>query len=164
MQGKCPYSSLTANFRSQTCWRSPTCIVTPQNKGDVSLTLKTINFFKLQFAIRSGGHSPNPGWSSVNEPGILVDLQKLNEITLSADKKVVRLGPGGRWGAVYEALDPHQLSVIGGRIPQVGVAGLILGGTQCTLNSTGVQLTARCRGILPLLRGVWSRGRQCQEL
>lgn len=126
-------SSLIASPRSQKCGRSPICIVTPYSKGDISLILKTVNFFKLQFAIRSGGHSPNPGWSSINEPGILVDLQKLNEITLSADKKVVRLGPGGRWGAVYEALDPHQLSVIGGRIPQVGVAGLVLGGTQCTL-------------------------------
>ena len=101
-----------------------------ESKNDVSLALKTIRFFKIHFAIRSGGHSPNPGWSSINEAGIVIDLQKLNEISVSADKKVASLGPGGRWGDVYAALDLYELSVIGGRISQVGVGGLILGGMQ----------------------------------
>jgi FAD/FMN-containing dehydrogenase len=102
--------------------------VLAENKNDISLTLKTINFLKIKFAIRSGGHSPNPGWSSISEPGILIDLQRLNEMSVSTDKKVATIGPGKRWGEVYEALDPHGLSVVGGRIPQVGVGGLILGG------------------------------------
>ncbi|KAF2688556.1 FAD linked oxidase-like protein [Lentithecium fluviatile CBS 122367] len=124
-----PVNQATANENwSQTCWELPTCVITPQNKKDVSLALKIIRFFMIQFAVRSGGHSPNPGWSSIDEPGILIDLQKLDQVSLSADKKVASLGPGGRWGKVYEALDPHGLSVIGGRIPQVGVAGVILGG------------------------------------
>ncbi|KAI4251236.1 MAG: hypothetical protein L6R42_008459, partial [Xanthoria sp. 1 TBL-2021] len=59
---------------------------------------------------------------------ILIDLQKLNQIQISQDKKVASLGPGGRWGDVLAALDPYDVSVIGGRIPQVGVAGVILGG------------------------------------
>jgi FAD/FMN-containing dehydrogenase len=99
-----------------------------ENKNDVSLALKTIKFLKIKFAIRSGGHSPNPGWSSIGEPGILIDLQRLNEMSVSADKKVATIGPGKKWGDVYEALDPYGLSVVGGRISQVGVGGLILGG------------------------------------
>ena len=78
--------------------------------------------------MRSGGHSPNPGWSSIDDVGVLLDLSRLNQIDVSADKKTVSLGTGGRWGDVYAALDPHGVSVIGGRIPQVGVGGLILGG------------------------------------
>ncbi|EAT87581.1 hypothetical protein SNOG_05190 [Parastagonospora nodorum SN15] len=113
---------------SQTCWNSPTCTILAESKNDVSIALKTIKFFGLKFAVRSGGHSPNPGWSSIGEAGILIDLQKLNAISLSADKKFATIGPGKRWGEVYEALDPHELSVVGGRIPQVGVGGLILGG------------------------------------
>lgn len=92
------------------------------------MALKTIKFLKLKFATRSGGHSPNPGWSSIGEGGILLDLQKLNAISVSDDKKVASIGPGQRWGKVYETLDAYELSVIGGRIPQVGVGGLILGG------------------------------------
>ncbi|KAL8859642.1 MAG: hypothetical protein Q9178_003756 [Gyalolechia marmorata] len=113
---------------SQSCWRAPTCLVIPESAQDVSKALKIIKFFKSKFAVRSGGHSPNPGFSNINNPGILIDLQKLNQIEVSADKKVARLGPGGRWGDVIAALDPYDLSVIGGRIPQVGVGGLILGG------------------------------------
>ena len=94
----------------------------------MSTTLRVINFLQIKFAVRSGGHSPNPGWSSIGQPGILIDMQKLNQITVSGDKSVVSLGPGGRWGDVYTALDPYGVSVIGGRIPHVGVAGVILGG------------------------------------
>ncbi|KAF2788459.1 FAD linked oxidase-like protein [Melanomma pulvis-pyrius CBS 109.77] len=113
---------------SQACWQTPTCIILAKSPVDVSKTLKIIKFFCTKFAVRSGGHSPNPGWSSISGPGVLIDLQRLNEVTVSTDKKVVSLGPGGRWGDVYQTLDPYGVSVIGGRIPHVGVAGVILGG------------------------------------
>ena len=100
----------------------------PASTQDVSKTLKIVSFFQTKFAVRSGGHSPNPGWSSIEKPGVLIDLKKLNQITVSADKSVASLGPAGRWGDVFAALDPYGVSVIGGRIPQVGVGGLILGG------------------------------------
>lgn len=103
-------------------------MVIAQDKTDVSVALKTIKFLKLPFATRSGGHSPNPGAASISEPGVLIDLQKLKQISVSADKKVATVGPGGRWGDVYAALDPYGVGVIGGRIPQVGIGGLILGG------------------------------------
>ena len=90
--------------------------------------LKIVNFFKTKFSVRSGGHSPNPGWSNVDSTGILIDLQNINQLTVSFDKSFISLGPGLRWGEVYDALDPVGVSVIGGRIPHVGVAGLILGG------------------------------------
>ena len=113
---------------SQTCWAAPTCVVLPRSSQDISRTLKIINFFQVKFAVRSGGHSPNPGWSSINNPGLLIDLQRFNEVTVNSDRSVASLGPGGRWGDVYAALDPYGVSVIGGRIPHVGVGGLILGG------------------------------------
>lgn len=103
-------------------------MIVAQDKNDVSLALQTIKFLKIKFATRSGGHSPNPGWSSIGEPGILIDLQKLNQLSISGEKKVVSIGPGKRWGEVYETLDPYGVRVIGGRIPQVGVGGLFLGG------------------------------------
>jgi len=51
---------------------------------------------QTKLAIRSGGHSPNPGRSSINDTGLLIDLQKLNHITVSADKNIASLRPGGR--------------------------------------------------------------------
>lgn len=94
----------------------------------MSILLKIISYFDVKFAIRSGGHSPNPGWSSIGSEGILVDMQKMNQINLSLDGKIVTVGPGARWGEISRAISPHGVTAIGGRIPTVGVAGLILGG------------------------------------
>ena len=92
------------------------------------MAVLTINFLKLKFATRSGGHSPNPGFAAIGQPGVLIDLQKLNQITLSADQSTATLGPGAIWGDVYAELDQYNVGVIGGRLPGIGVGGLILGG------------------------------------
>ena len=137
----------------------------PSTAQDVSRTLKIVKFFQVKFAVRSGGHSPNPGWSSIDNPGILIDLQKLNQIEVSADRKIASLGPGGRWGDVFAALDPYGVSVIGGRIPHVGVGGLILGGLG-TLIRIRVPSDNQdsSRRFLPLLGGVRSCCGQRSEL
>lgn len=64
--------------------------------------------------------------------GILIDLQKLNQITVSVDKKIASLGPGGRCHDVFAALKPYDVSVIEGRISNVEVAGVILEGLSFT--------------------------------
>lgn len=43
-------------------------------------------------------------------------MEKMNEITLSSDKKVAAIGPGNRWGAVYGKLGEQGLAVLGGRV------------------------------------------------
>lgn len=90
--------------------------------------IRIVDFFKVKFAVRSGGHSPNPGFSSIGAQGILIDLHRLDSVSLSADKKVATVSPAARWGEVFSVLDASQATVIGGRIPDVGVGGLILGG------------------------------------
>ncbi|KAI0468864.1 FAD-binding domain-containing protein [Xylaria cf. heliscus] len=113
---------------SQTCVSSPYCIFLPRNTKEVSKAVKIVEYFEVKFAVRSGGHSPNPGWSNIGQGGILIDLQRLNQIKLTNDKSVVNLGPGARWGEVISTLGSHNLTVLGGRHPLVGVSGLILGG------------------------------------
>lgn len=104
------------------------CFASPKTTSDVAVILKIVGFLQTPFAIRSGGHSPNPFWSSIDSEGILISLSNLDQITVSLDNSVASIGPGQRWGPVYEALDSYGVGVIGGRIPQVGVGGLILGG------------------------------------
>jgi FAD/FMN-containing dehydrogenase len=89
--------------------------------------MKIITFLRIPFAVRSGGHSPNPGWAGV-ESGILIDLSRMNSISISEDTKTFAVGPGARWGQVYEYLDPYNVTAVGGRVAQVGVGGLLLGG------------------------------------
>ncbi|KAI1656821.1 hypothetical protein F4813DRAFT_361961 [Daldinia decipiens] len=113
---------------SQTCIAQPHCIIQPMEAQHVSASLKIIAFFQVKFATRSGGHSPNPGWASIGNEGILLDMSRMNQIILSDDGKVVNVGPGARWGDVVAALDPYNVTVVAGRDPTVGVAGLVLGG------------------------------------
>lgn len=77
--------------------------------------------------MKSGGHAAFPGASNTQD-GITIDLQLLNELTVSDDKTITRVGPGNRWVDVYEHLTPLGLSVVGGRVAEIGVGGLILGG------------------------------------
>jgi len=57
----------------------------------------------------------------------------------------VTFGAGLKWIQVYEALDPHGLAVTGGRVPSVGVAGLLLGGGLSFQNS---EYGLSCNGVV----------------
>src|SRR5437868_5163907 len=113
--------------RSMRAWLPPQVIFVPTSAQDVAKSIKIINFFSVPFAVRSGGHTPFPGSSSISG-GILISLQNLTTLTLSESKDLVSVGPGNRWINVYEFLEPHNLAVVGGRVPSVGVGGLITGG------------------------------------
>ena len=99
-----------------------------QNTQEVALVLKIVTLFEVPFAIRSGGHSANPGFGSVDS-GILIDLSSLNDIVLSPDHKVVSVGPGVKSDNLYEELEKYELTVVGGRAAGVGIGGFITGGT-----------------------------------
>ncbi|EUC42424.1 hypothetical protein COCMIDRAFT_39532 [Bipolaris oryzae ATCC 44560] len=113
---------------SETCFAFPSCAIQPRNAIDVSTSIQIIDFFQVKFSVRSGGHSPNPGWSSIGSGGILLDLQRLNSVTVSDDRKVASLGPEGRWNNAMTVLNANGVSVQGGRLGEVGVGGLLLGG------------------------------------
>ena len=81
------------------------------------------------FAIRSGGHNPFPD-NNIQAPGITVDLSRLNAVSLNTDNggHTASIGPGARWGDVYDYLTPKGFMVPGGRAADVGVGGLTIGG------------------------------------
>lgn len=120
--------------RSQACINEPACIVQPRDENDISTAIRIIGFFRAKFSVRSGGHSPNPGWSSVGQDGVLLSLEKINTAELSEDQTYATIGPGARWGAVYDALDSHKAVVSGARLPDVGVGVFFLGGNYMTQN------------------------------
>ena len=62
------------------------------------------------------------------QDGVTMDLSEMNMVEISGDQKVTGVGPGARWHDVYSKLDELGLSVVGGRVSDVGVAGLTLGG------------------------------------
>jgi hypothetical protein len=55
-------------------------------------------------------------------------MRQFSKIKYSAASKTADIGAGLVWDDVYEALMPHNVSVLGGRVSGVGVAGFLLGG------------------------------------
>ncbi|KAF5871815.1 putative fad- protein [Botrytis fragariae] len=105
---------------SEACRLPAQCTISPTSAEEVSLAMKVIPFLQVPFAVRSGGHSSNPYWSSIGFNGILISTTNLDSIAISSDSSIASIGPGLRRGAVYEALDPYGVSVIGGRTPRLG--------------------------------------------
>ncbi|KAK7450945.1 FAD binding domain-containing protein [Colletotrichum acutatum] len=82
---------------------------------------------QAEFTVKSGGHMAFAGGSNI-EDGVTVDLARINQVTVSDDRQTVSIGPGNRWYNVSQVLDPLGLAVVGGRVNDVGVSGLILRG------------------------------------
>ncbi|CAG1980631.1 hypothetical protein FGSG_10611 [Fusarium graminearum PH-1] len=120
------YSELSTINWSQTAWAQPACIVSPSNASEVSKVVKIAVAQKARFAIRSGGHSANPGYANIND-GILISLDRLTKTVFDPSTSLVSIGPGNRWGEVYEHLEQFNRTMVGGRVPTVGVGGLTLG-------------------------------------
>ena len=105
----------------------PACRIEPSTPEDVSTIIKAAIQHQCHFAVKGGGHSRIAG-SSNAESGITIDMRKFDDIVISKDKKTVKIGAGNTWGPVYKTLEKQDLSVVGGRVSDVGVSGLLLGG------------------------------------
>ncbi|TLD35555.1 Proteasome subunit alpha type-4 [Venturia nashicola] len=106
---------------------TPACRVEPASAQDVVVVLNTVKEHGCHFAVKSGGHARFAGASNA-DGGVTIDLVRLDEIGLAADKKSVRIGAGNRWGRIYRKLEGDKLTVVGGRVATVGVGGATLGG------------------------------------
>ena len=55
-------------------------------------------------------------------------MTRFSEVIYDPSTETVEIGPGLRFGDVYDALAPYNRSVAGGRTGGTGVGGLLLGG------------------------------------
>jgi len=90
---------------------------------DVSAAIAFARRVGLQTAVRSGGHSVAGRSSTV---GMVIDVTPMSSI--SVDGEVATVGTGVRLGALYDTLQEHGLTIPAGCGPDVGIAGLTLGG------------------------------------
>jgi FAD/FMN-containing dehydrogenase len=98
----------------------PYCIFKPANPAEVSVVVLLSRLTQCPFAVKSGGHAAFGGASSI-QGGITIALEKMNEVTLSADKKIATVGPGQTWYDVYTKLQDQNLAVIGGRVSRKSI-------------------------------------------
>ncbi|QKX59142.1 uncharacterized protein TRUGW13939_06274 [Talaromyces rugulosus] len=105
----------------------PACIFLPESSHDVASAVILARRSNCPFAVKSGGHAAFSGASNL-EGGLTIDLVAINDITVNKERATVSVGPGNGWGDVYRQLENQNLTVVGGRIADVGVGGLSLGG------------------------------------
>ncbi|KAL9106655.1 MAG: hypothetical protein Q9187_008534, partial [Circinaria calcarea] len=125
------YMSSVQSYWFQEARLSPSCIVRPTSSSDVSTIVRTLA--KLRgvgpnntFAIRSGGHTPFAGAAGTAQ-GVTVDLGAMNQVSVSADRKIASVGSGSTWSDIYSQIQPMTLSAVGGRVAPIGVGGFIIG-------------------------------------
>ena len=102
---------------------APRAVVRCTSTDDVAAALALARAEGLRVAPRSGGHC-FAGRSSTD--GIVIDVSSMNSVTLEDDLAAV--GAGARLGDVYDALADAGRTIAAGCGPEVGIAGLTLGG------------------------------------
>jgi FAD/FMN-containing dehydrogenase len=102
----------------------PRAVVRAASAEDVAHTLAFAATSGLPVVPRGGGHC-FAGRSSTD--GIVLDLTPLRQVRVAADGAAV-IGAGARLAEVYDGLDEHGLTLPAGCGPDVGIAGLTLGG------------------------------------
>ena len=108
---------------------SPGLVLRPQDAAAVQDALAFARAQDVPFAVRSGGHGISG--RSTNDGGIIIDLGALDTVeVLDRAQRLVRLGPGARWGDVAVELQPYGLAISSGDYGDVGVGGLVTAGGQ----------------------------------
>ncbi|KAF2687323.1 FAD-binding domain-containing protein [Lentithecium fluviatile CBS 122367] len=113
---------------SAQAWLTPACVFAPSDATQLSFAVKTLARSSTPFAMRGGGHMPIADAANIDSTGVLISSTNLNTLQLSDDKETMSIGPGPRWGNVFEYMDGTNLTIVGGRLAPVGVPGLLLGG------------------------------------
>ncbi|KAL0951020.1 hypothetical protein HGRIS_007761 [Hohenbuehelia grisea] len=119
------YETAISHWASSSSQRSD-CAVWPGSAVDVAKILQIVASTRTPFAVRGGGHTANPGFSSTT--GVHIFMKRFSEVTYNSGDNTVVIGAGLNWDDVYAALEPHGVNVVGGRVTGVGVAGFTLGG------------------------------------
>lgn len=114
---------------SNTSILSPGCIFRPSRVDQLSAVVKVLGAGTCPFAVKSGGHNPNPGANDING-GISIDMRDLNQMVLAPDRSFVSLGVGARWLDAYRAFANDGVSFPGGLCGTTGIGGVSIGGGQ----------------------------------
>ncbi len=105
----------------------PGLVLRPGSAQEVAEAVLYARSQDVPLAVRSGGHGVSG--RSTNDGGIVIDLGKLDTITiLDRARNRVRIGPGARWGKVAEILGQHGVAMSSGDYGDVGVGGLATAG------------------------------------
>ncbi|KAJ7108942.1 FAD dependent oxidoreductase [Mycena crocata] len=98
--------------------QSSLCTVEPGTADDVSTIIRLLGSTRTPFAVKGGGHTMNPGFSSTT--GVHISMSRFSRVKYDAVTGTAEIGSGLIWDEVYAALDPFGVNVVGGRASGIG--------------------------------------------
>jgi len=117
---------------------APGLVLRPGTAAEVAEALRFARAQDVPLSLRSAGHGVSG--RSTNDGGIVLDVSRLNGVeVLDEATRLVRVGPGARWGEVAAALQPLGWAISSGDYGGVGVGGLATTG--------GIGFLGRAHGL-----------------
>jgi FAD/FMN-containing dehydrogenase len=104
----------------------PLAVLLAADAGDVQAAVRWAARNDVPITARSGGHG-YAGYASVRG-GLVVDLRRLDRISVSRGSRRATIGPGAQLVDVYRRLARSGATIPAGSCPSVGVGGHALGG------------------------------------
>jgi len=106
--------------------RRPAAIAKCTGPADVVAGVNAAREQGLPLSVKGGGH--HVSGSAICDDGLVLDLAAMDEVRVTPHGERVRVGAGATWGAVDRETQAFGLAVPGAQSPNVGVAGVTLGG------------------------------------
>jgi FAD/FMN-containing dehydrogenase len=102
----------------------PLVVAEACSRTDVQAAVRTAKQLGLPIAVQATGH----GTRVPADGGILLKTSAMTSVLVDPQRKVAKVGPGARWGAVIDAAGQFGLAPLAGSSRDVGVTGYTLGG------------------------------------
>ncbi len=106
--------------------RRPLLIARCLSDDDVQSAVRFASAHRMLTSVRGGGH--HIAGNAVAEGGLMIDLSGMNAVSVDADNRTARVGPGALLADFDRAAQAHGLATPLGINSTTGVAGLTLGG------------------------------------
>ncbi|MDP9792379.1 FAD/FMN-containing dehydrogenase [Catenuloplanes nepalensis] len=118
------YDAECATFNPLTPMR-PAVVVGAASGRDVAAAIRFAGEHGLPVATLTTGHQARNV-----DGGVLINLRRLNRVTVDREALTARIGGGALWAEVLAVTTPFGLAPVNGSAPGVGATGYLLGGGQ----------------------------------
>jgi FAD/FMN-containing dehydrogenase len=106
--------------------RRPAILARCATVSDVKAAVNFARESGLPLSVRGGGH--NVAGHAVNDGGLVIDLSRMNRVTVDIERRLAYAGGGATIADVDKATQAFGLAVPLGVVSETGVAGLTLSG------------------------------------
>ncbi|MET7281809.1 FAD-binding oxidoreductase [Kribbella sp. NPDC005582] len=102
----------------------PVLIAEAVSRSDVQAVVRVAREYGVPVAVQATGH----GTRLPADGGILLKTTPMTAVFVDPERRIAKVAPGARWGAVLDAARQFGLAPLSGSSRDVGVTGYTLGG------------------------------------